>query len=215
MAMATYTKLLGQRDILAANDAFHALFRNGLSCDQPVLRPGSGVILWGIRNELSAEQYRVLHDAATAEGDAEAYVSFLGNYHGAQKNSGEIPPDFELADHFRFDLALYPPRDFGDDWWRIIEHVIYSPKGTWGLMTSLELHGIAVGSATFRSRLLASTLFADSLPQFLAYCKDARDRLQGRVSWVPALLDNVYGEEAAERLLRGFGEPRETWFCNG
>jgi hypothetical protein len=215
MAMATYKKLRGERDLRAAKDAFHALFRNGLSCDQPVLHPGSGVILWDIRNELAEEQYRVLADAATAEGDTEAYVSFLGGYHGAGKASGDIPPDFELADHLRFDLELYPPRDFGDEWWRIIEHVIYSPKGKWGLMTSLELHGIAVGSAGFRSRLLASPLFANSLPQFLAYCKDARDRLQGRVSWIPALLDNVYGGEAAVRILADFGEPRETWFRNG
>jgi hypothetical protein len=173
------------------------------------------VILWDIRNELTEAQYRVLTDAATAEGDTEAYVSFLGGYHGAGTSSDEVPPDFELADHLRFDLELYPPRDFGDDWWQIIEHVIYSPKGTWGLMTSLDLHGIAVGSSVFRSRLLASPLFANSLPQFLAHCKDARDRIQGRMSWVPGLLDNVYGEEPAERILTEFGEPRGTWLRNG
>jgi len=212
--MGTYRKLLGQRDLRAAKDAFHALFRNGLSCDQPVLSPGSGVILWDIRNELTEEHHRVLASAATAEGDTEAYVSFLGGYHGAAENSGEVPPDFELADHILFDLELYPPRDFGDEWWRIVEHVIYSPTGRWGLMTSLELHAIAVGSVEFRSRLLASPLFADSLSRFLGYCRDARDRLQGQVSWVPALLDNVYGE-TAERILADFGEPRATWFRNG
>jgi len=173
------------------------------------------VILWDIRNELTEAQYRVLTDAATAEGDTEAYVSFLGGYHGAGTSSDEVPPDFELADHLRFDLELFPPRDFGDDWWQIIEHVIYSPKGTWGLMTSLDLHGIAVGSSVFRSRPLASPLFANSLPQFLAHCKDARDRIQGRMSWVPGLLDNVYGEEPAERILTEFGEPRGTWLRNG
>jgi len=213
--MANYEKLRTQRDLRAARDAFHALFRNGLSCDQPVLHPGSGVILWGIRNELTEKQYRVLTDAATAEGDTEAFVSFLGGYKGGDTSSDELPPDFELADHLRFDLELYPPRDFGDDWWRIIEHVIYSPQGTWGVMISLELHGIAVGSAAFRSHLLASPLFADSLPQFLAYCKDARDRIQGRTSWVPALLDNVYGVGPAEKILAEFREPRETWFRNG
>jgi hypothetical protein len=213
--MANYEKLRTQRDLRAARDAFHALFRNGLSSDQPVLHPGSAVILWDIRNELTEEQFRVLTDAATAEGDTEAYVSFLGGYKGAQTNSDEAPADFELADHLRFDLELYPPRDFGDDWWRIIEHVIYSPQGTWGLMTSLELHGIAVGSAAFRSRILASPLFVDSLPQFLAYCKDARDRIQGRTSWVPALIENVYGVGPAQRILADFGEPRQTWFRNG
>lgn len=212
--MANYKKLQTQPDLRAARDAFHALFRNGLSSDQPVVHPGSGVILWNIRNELTERQYRVLTDAASAERDTEAYVSFLGGYKGAKTSSDEVSPDFELADHLRFDLELYPPRDFGDDWWRIIEHVIYSPHGTWGVMTSLELHGIAVGSAAFRSRLLASPLFADSLPQFLAYCKDARDRIQGRTSWVPSLLDNVYGVGPAEKILADFGEPHETWFRN-
>ncbi|HET8576008.1 MAG TPA: hypothetical protein VFO18_02825 [Methylomirabilota bacterium] len=213
--MANYTKLRTQRDLRAARHAFHALFRNGLSCDQPVLHPGSGVILWGIRNEFTEEQYRILTDTAMAEGDTEAYVSFLGGYKGDNTSGGELPPDFELADHLRFELNLYPPRDLGDDWWRIIEHVIYSPRGTWGVMTSLELHGIAVGSAAFRSRFLASPLFADSLPRFLAYWKDARDRIEGRTSWVPTLLENVYGIAEAETILREFGEPRHTWSRNG
>src|SRR5687768_6387720 len=104
--MATYRKLRTQSDLRAARDAFHALFRNGLSFDQPLVHPGSGVILWNIRNELTERQYRVLTDAASAERDTEAYVSFLGGYKGAEKSSDEVPPDFELADHLRFDLQL-------------------------------------------------------------------------------------------------------------
>src|SRR5437899_10291764 len=102
--MANYQKLRTQRDLRAARDAFHALFRNGLSCDQPVLHPGSGVILWGIRNELTEKQYRVLTDAATAEGDTEAYVSFLGGCNGGKTSSEELPRDSELADGLRFNV---------------------------------------------------------------------------------------------------------------
>lgn len=212
--MAHYVKLRSQRDLRAAKDAFHMLFRNGNSCDRPVLHPGSGVILWNIRNELTEEQYRVLAAAAQSEGDSEAYVSFLGGYEGRTADGDELPADFEITDHLRFNLELYPPRDFGEDWWRIIEHVIYSPRGTWGVMTSLEWHAIAVGSSTFRTQLLASSLFANSLQLFLRNWKDSRDRLGGRVSWVPELLANTYGEAAAEEILLAFGEPRDTWFRN-
>ena len=213
--MATYKKLRTQSDLRAARDAFHALFRNGISCDQPVRHPGSAVILWDVRNEFSEEQYRAVAAAALAGGDTEAYVSFLGGYAGDHGHGVDLPPDFELAEHLRFNLQLYPPRDFGDDWWRIIEHVIYSPRGTWGVMTSLEWHAIAVGSEGFRARLLASPMFGNSLQMFLENWKDSRERLNGRTSWVPGLLENVYGTAEAETILAAFGQPRHTWSKNG
>jgi hypothetical protein len=210
--MTTYARLYSQSDLVSARDAFHTLFRNALTCDQPLLRPGGGIILWDIRIELSEEQHRSL--AAAAEGGTEAYLSYLGGYEGGQTDKDQLCPDFELSAHYRFDLALFPPRDFGEDWYRMAEHAIYSPHGTWGIITSFEWHGIAAGSDAFRASLLGSPVFADSLGQFLACWKDCRDRLKGRTSWVPVLLENVYGVAEADRILVEFGEPHATWSRN-
>jgi len=213
--MAYYTKLRSEPDLQAASDAFHALFRHGLSCDQPVFHPGSGIILWGIRNEFSEEQFRILREAALAEGDSEAYVSFIGDYQGGYREGNRLPADFEISDHLRFNLELYPPRDFGEDWWHIVEHAIYSPRGAWGVMTSLEWHAVAVGSANFRARLGVSPIFRDSLEGFLENWRDSRERLGGRTAWVPELLENVYGTAEADEIFARFRQPREAWRRNG
>jgi len=205
-----FVRLHTQSDLLAARDAFHALFRNGLSCDQPLRYPGTGVILWDIRIDLNEDQYRALAAAGAIESDTEAYLSYLGDYEGDQGSDGRLSPDFELSGHYRFDLKLFPPRDFGEDWHGMAEHAIYSPRGTWGIMTSLEWHGIAVGSDAFRTKLSEAQVFANSLERFLAYWKDCRDRLGAKTSWIPLLLDNVYGGQA-DQILVDFGEPRERW----
>lgn len=172
------------------------------------------MILYGVRNELSEEQFRVIADAALRAGDTDAYISFLGGYGGWGTPNDTLHPDFELADHLRFDLAMYPPRDFGDDWWKIIEHVIYSPHGAWGVMTSLEGYALAAGPASFREQLIESDIFAGSLERFLAEWKTARDRSEARTSWIPTLLDNLYGPSETDRVLANLNEPRETWSRN-
>jgi hypothetical protein len=95
------------------------------------------------------------------------------------------------------------------------EHAIYSPRGEWGVLVSLDHFGIAVGSEAIRSKLLDAPVLASSLEDVLGEWKDARDRLQGRTAWVHTLLENVYGSARAERILAQFREPPETWLRNG
>lgn len=203
-------KLYDQSDLRAAWAAFHSLCRNALTLDRPLRRPGSGAILFVGQVEFDEEQYRVIEAAARAEGDTDAYLSFLHGYEGDDGDDGGAGPSFDRHDHYRFDLRVFPPRDF-DEWFPFGEHAIYSPRGAWVVLTSLERHAIAIGSPKFRSALLESPLFSASLSTFLERWKHSRDRLGARTSCVPALMDNVYGPEEADRLLTQFGEPRERW----
>lgn len=211
--MAQYVKVSSQKELRAARDAFRLLFRNTDLGDQPLRSPGSGVLLWPIRYELTEEQYRPLASAAMAEGDTESYLSYLYGYKG--DDGDELSADFEMVAHYRFDLRLFPPRDFGEEWFGMAEHVIYSPRGAWGVLVSLDDYAVAVGSRTFRSTLLEAPVFANSLEGVLEQWKDGRDRLRGRTSWVPALLENVYGATRAGQILAEFREPPDTWLRNG
>jgi hypothetical protein len=61
--MEVNIRLRRQTDLQAARRAFHRLFRNGISCGQPVVVSGSAAILWGIRHQLSEEQFEVIASA--------------------------------------------------------------------------------------------------------------------------------------------------------
>ena len=145
------------------------------------------------------------------EGDTEAYLSFVGRYEGSDHETAD---DFELGPHFRVRLDRNPATAMGDEWPALTEYALYSPSGRWGILTSLEWCGIAVGSFGFRSHLSSAPEFADSSGKFLEYWRDSRDRLKGRTSWVPALIENVYGATQAAKILSDFGDAT-AWLRNG
>jgi hypothetical protein len=207
--MPEHVLLRGRSDIIAAWEAFRILFRSGLSCDQPLRIPGSGAILADVRLEMTEEQYAVVAKAAVAAGDTLTYVSFLGTYEGTAQE--EMPDDFEMGPHFRTTLDEDPLRQIGDEAPPMSEYVMYSPRGIWGVMVSLEWHAIITGPADFRLRVTSAPVFSDSVRQFLGQWRTSRDRYSGRTSWVPELIENVYGIERARQILAEFGEPRERW----
>jgi len=214
--MAPYVRLVNRSAVENAWKAFHALFRNARTCDQPLRCPGSGVILMDVRIEMTRAQYAVLAEAAMAEGDTEAYLSFLGGTQPYVGSDQEMSDDFELGPHFQFNLGMNPLEQLDEgDRCPQSEYVLYSPRGAWGILVSVEWHAIAVGSASFRSRLVASSQFSDSVQSFLKYWKDSRDRLRGRTGWIPDFIENVYGRIEGARILSEFGDSRETWACNG
>jgi len=211
--MPEHVRPYSQNDLRAARDAFRLLFRNADLGDRPLRSPGVGLLLGPIRYGLNEDQYRALASAAMAEGDTECYLSYLCGYEDDDRE--DVSADFELAPHYRFDLRLFASLALGSAWSGMAEHAIYSPRGEWGVLVSLDHFGIAVGSEAFRSKLLDAPVLASSLEDVLGEWKDARDRLQGRTAWVPTLLENVYGSARAERILAQFREPPETWFRNG
>jgi hypothetical protein len=204
-------QLNNRQAIKSAWTAFHALFRNAIAVDQPLLTPGSGIILWDVRSELTEEQFVPIAAAVAQEGDDEAYLSFLGDYQG---NASTMTDDFEIGAHYRISLDRNPAEALGEDWPAFSEYALYSPRGIWGIVTSLEWHAIAVGTEAFRSRLSAASPFVDSLEQFLEYWRDSRDRLHGRTAWLPDLLGNVYGADNASKILAKFGDSA-AWTRNG
>ena len=82
----------------------------------------------------------------------------------------------------------------------MLENVLYSPSGQWGIMLSHEEHALLGGSTQFMSRL-HDKLPPDSLEEFLSFWKYARDHYQANIEWLPKQLIHVYGYETAQRLL--------------
>jgi hypothetical protein len=211
-----YVRLVNRRAVENAWKAFHALFVNARSCDQPLREPGSGMILMDVRVEMSQAQYSVIARAATTEGDTEAYLSYLGGTEPYAGSDQEMSDDFEIGPHFRIELDENPLQQLNeDDHCPQSEYALYSPSGTWGVLASLEWYAIAVGSESFRRQLGSAPEFSESLQRFLRYWKDSRDRLHGRTGWIPDLVENVYGLTEGRKIMSNFGEPRETWARNG
>ncbi|MGK7954041.1 MAG: hypothetical protein AB4063_02045 [Crocosphaera sp.] len=86
-----------------------------------------------------------------------------------------------------------------DDW---IEYVIYSQRGTWGLMISHERHGILAGSSQFITiiRQFVSNL-DDQVYLFLDKIESLSFSPNATLEWVPELLYHIYNKEKAQEML--------------
>ncbi|WP_107669627.1 hypothetical protein [Cyanothece sp. BG0011] len=86
-----------------------------------------------------------------------------------------------------------------DDW---IEYVIYSEKGTWGLMISHERHGILAGSSQFINIIRQSVSDLDNqVHLFLDKIESLRFSPNATLEWVPELLYHIYNKEKAQEML--------------
>jgi hypothetical protein len=139
---------------------------------------------------LEAEQFAALAAAAATVGDLTAYVV----PYGARESGWEGTYDHSLLT--LDDYLDYKPPDT-----LIIEHLLYSPRGAWGVVTS---HGeyAAVGGAQG---------FVDTLRRHLPQREDEAvemlvrewreiGRSGGNVSWLRPLIAHLYGEDRAARV---------------
>jgi hypothetical protein len=87
-----------------------------------------------------------------------------------------------------------------------LEHIIYSPNGTWGLRSCYGSFGILAGEPEFIAQ--ASQAFGDMDQQmdgFLKHiqdCKIEQSQYGLDLSWLPGLLEEVCGLEASIQILK-------------
>lgn len=106
-----------------------------------------------------------------------------------------------FADLSHYDVALDRP-DLPDDE-PLFAYALYSPSGTWGLMTSYEGHSVIGGVEGFM-RAWADRVRdpAAGAREFVAYWARMSGREGGAApDWVEHLLVHVYGAREAARFL--------------
>lgn len=87
----------------------------------------------------------------------------------------------------------------------IMEYILYSPQGIWGIVSSDEMHGALGGSDIFVNEVIRLvSKIDDQVLDFLAYWKKLKKDYPEKVnaSWMEMLLNNVYDEAQAQQLLR-------------
>jgi hypothetical protein len=147
-------------------------------------------ILYAITYRLPLPLLKVLANAASEVGDEGFYFSVLERPAMDQQDRPYhwYIPFAELEQYYSLDYPF------------VLENVLYSPSGQWGIMVSHEEHALLGGSTQFMSRL-QDKLPPDSLEEFLSFWKYARDHYQANIAWLPKQLIHVYGYETAQRLL--------------
>lgn len=138
---------------------------------------------------LEPEQFGALAAAAATVGDRTAYLAACGSPEAGWR--GTYEHCLVALDDF---LDYKPKRDA-----LVLEHLLYSPQGAWGLATSDGEYAVAGGPQSF----------VDTLRRHLPQREDeavkalVRDSMEvGRdgdyvESWLRPLIEHVYGEDRA------------------
>jgi hypothetical protein len=89
------------------------------------------------------------------------------------------------------------------------EQVIYSPQAQWGIMTTHTRHALLGSTKEFMAEL--EKLIPDINEQgykFLDEWRYYKSLKQGAsTDWIPGLLEQIYGKEMAQKLLREYDLP--------
>jgi hypothetical protein len=136
--------------------------------------------------------------AAKTVGDTGFYVSILETI---------VPPEPGTFDHW------FVPFDELDKYdslgsVTVLEPVLYSPNGRWGIMTCHEDHALFGGTPAFFDairRIIPGFDDIKQLQRFLSDWKYYATRRGADVSWVPDFLAHIYGAETAQHLLAEAG----------
>jgi len=136
---------------------------------------------------LQRGQFDALRTAAQDVGDDELCVSITEEFDAL---------DGSQAGHWIINYWEHSEyRDLGRV--GVLENAIYSPRGIWGVLISHEDHAI-VGAKEQRFIDVLKTHFPEfsaARDEFLAYWSDVKARREADVSWLPSLLQHVYGGE--------------------
>jgi hypothetical protein len=148
---------------------------------------------------LGREHFGAVADAAAAVGDAVAYLAPYGDLEAGWRGTY----DHRLVQ--LDDFSEYKPSDA-----LILEHLLYSPKGAWGVMTSHGDFALAGGSPTFVETLRGHLPEQEATAR--AFVRDWKDlgRGGGNIEWLRPLLVHLYGEVKADNLWdhsNGSGAP--------
>lgn len=82
------------------------------------------------------------------------------------------------------------------------ETILFSPSGKWGIITSHEHHALIGGTQEFIDRIVSRIPeIQNQVYEFLAFWKYHKSSGID-VSWIPLLLEHIYGKEKAHRILK-------------
>lgn len=142
---------------------------------------------------LEAEQFGALAVAAATVGDRTAYLAGYGDPEADWQGTY----DQRLIDLEDFRDYYQPKRDA-----LIIEHLLYSPQGAWGLATSDAEYAVVGGPQGFIDTLRRHLPWRED-EAVRALVRDSKEtgRDVGYVeSWLRPLIEHVYGEDRAAKV---------------
>jgi hypothetical protein len=194
------------RNVFKENDPFSNAFASTI----PVRK-----ILYRFKYELDSLTCAALISAASSVGDSGCYFSLLGEQESGSWNPIELdacPKHCYIP--FSIFPSIYMQKEHTDysliSFFFVLEHVIYSPSGQWGIMFSHEGHCLLGCVSQFMEQFSSFIPdLDDQIEQFLEFWKSCKDNeLPGLdLDWLPALLEGTYGQEIAYALLRQFKLP--------
>jgi hypothetical protein len=139
---------------------------------------------------LDEGQFQAVGAAAASVGDQSAYLAPYGTLEAGWAGT---------YDHSLVALDSYS--DYRPGGALILEHLLYSPHGTWGLVTSDDGEALVGGSQGF-VKVLRDRLAEKEGVMVRAFVRDSKDmgRGGGNVEWLQPLLVHLYGKARAQRL---------------
>jgi hypothetical protein len=138
--------------------------------------------------------------AASNSGDKNCYLANLGQYKGEANHCYMSLTELHdenaylsygtVVDGVNLDIFLW------------IDYIIYSDRGSWGIMISHEDFAVIGGSSEFICKLheLVADLDRQVYP-FLEKFKSLSVMLHRDFDWIPKLLTHIYGQDKAKQLL--------------
>lgn len=140
---------------------------------------------------LTVEQFRALAEAATAVGDDTAYVV----PYAVADASWESTYDHGVVE-------LHAFSDYSPEGTLILEHLLYSPQGRWGLVTSDGGDALLGGSQAFIEAVGEALPEGEEARMVKTFVRDSQylGRSGGDIDWLHPVLAHLYGETKAHEL---------------
>lgn len=194
-------RITNRRKIRLAHNALVKVFQH---CD-PFNRPFSShiqrkaILCETASNIPNREQFTALCKAAGSIGEETAFVFGCGNkstsfWKRGKREYWELSLDLESYDDYGYGQYTSAGDQFAQ--YSVLEHVIISPKGSWGILTSYEDHAVMGGSESFMAAFENNYHdFAIDLKRFYELWQYNLHNFHSKIGWIKGLLENVYGSD--------------------
>ena len=150
-------------------------------------------------DDVKTELIEAIITAASDSGDRNCYLTNFGRYTGEANHC--YVSLAELHDENAYLSYATTVNGVSLDIFCWIDYVIYSDRGTWGIMISHENFATIGGSSKFiyKLRELVPDLDRQAYP-FLEKFKSLSVMLHRDFDWIPKLLTHIYGQDKAKQL---------------
>jgi hypothetical protein len=186
-------RLLSPDDVRSAEKAATRVYQSiGTGVSEPFrAQLGARMLIYPTDyTMLTSEQFQALSAGAALMGDTSAYVVPYGTLDAGWAGT---------YDHRLIDLGNYG--DYRPPGALVLEHLLYSPTGRWGIVTSDGGEAIVGGSDAFVEEIRSQVGDAEE-DMAMAFVRDQRAVGQGggNIEWLRPLLRHIYGDVGSKRL---------------